>query len=324
LFGLFSALAGSPLTTDARPDVLSILSRVPSAFLLVWANLLVFNIANQRLPDAILEDKLNKPSRPLPSGCITESQARHLLIASIPVVLALSYCLGPWQETTLLFSFNWVYNDLKGSDEDFVVRNLLIAIGYGIYSSAALRVVCGSDASITVLGLYWIVLVILIMFTTQHIYDMRDQAGDKVRGRRSAPLVLGDGVARWTIAIPVIIWSVACPLFLGLGLWAYLVPVSLGLVVAGKTLLQRSPAHDKVSAKTWALWTVVLFSLPLFRQHTIVMDGLEYVFQMFSINSTYRGPLNLVALSSVAMLMESRRLRGLIMGGSVGGNQTLT
>ena len=32
-------------------------------------------------------------------------------------------------------------------------------------------------------------------------------AGDRARNRRTLPLVLGDWIARWTIAVPVMIWS---------------------------------------------------------------------------------------------------------------------
>lgn len=174
LFAVFGAVAGTTLSTNASPNIITVLSRIPSILLLVWSNLLVFNIANQRLPDAILEDKLNKPSRPLPSGRISGPQARRLLLIALPVVLALSFYLGPWQETLLLFSMNWMYNDLKGCDEDFVTRNLLIAIGHGLYNSAALRIACGVDSSITGRGIYWIVLVTCVIFTTGHIADLKD------------------------------------------------------------------------------------------------------------------------------------------------------
>lgn len=48
-----------------------------------------------------------------------------------------------------------------------------------------------------------------------HSQDMKDQDGDRSRGRRTAPIVLGDVVARSTIAISF--WSVVdyLPMVLG-------------------------------------------------------------------------------------------------------------
>jgi 4-hydroxybenzoate polyprenyltransferase len=323
LFAVFGAVSGTTLSTNASLNLFTILSRVPSILLLVWSNLLIFNIANQRLPDAILEDVLNKPSRPLPSGRISPLQARRLLLITLPIVLALSFYLGPWQETLLLFALNWMYNDLKGCDEDFVTHNLLIAIAYGLYNSAALRIACGVDSSITTLGVYWIIIVSCIIFTTTHIGDLKDQAGDKTRGRRSAPLVLGDGVSRWTIAVPVIVWSIACPFFLGVGYWGYLIPVTVGCVVSARTLLLRCSDDDTLTWKIWAMWTMVLFSLPLVKEHAVLRRSLEYIVDRLNIGSNCSKSLDLVAVSSIAMLIQSRRLCSHVFGAGFDRNETL-
>jgi 4-hydroxybenzoate polyprenyltransferase len=323
LFAVFGAVSGTTLSTISPLSLFTVLSRVPSIFLLVWSNLLVFDIANQRLPDAVLEDALNKPSRPLPSGRINPLQARRLLFIILPGVLALSFYLGPWQETLLLFSLNWMYNDLKGCDEDFVTRNLLIAIAYGLYNSAALRIACGVDSSITTLGVYWIILVSCVIFTTSHIGDLKDQAGDETRGRRSAPIVLGDGVARWAIAVAVIIWSITCPFFLGVRYWGYLIPVTVGCLVAIRTLLLRRSDDDTVTWKMWALWTVVLFSLPLVKEHAVLRDSLDYMVDRLYIGSDCSESLNLLGVSSIVILIQSRRLRSYIFDTGFGRNETL-
>jgi 4-hydroxybenzoate polyprenyltransferase len=323
LFAVFSAASGTTLSTISPINLFTILSRVPSIFLHVWSNLLVFDIANQRLPDAILEDALNKPSRPLPSGRISPLQAQRLLFIILPVVLALSFYLGPWQETLLLFSLNWMYNDLKGCDENFVSRNLLISIAYGLYNSAALRIACGAGSSITTLGLYWIILVSCVIFTTSHIGDLKDQAGDKTRGRRSAPLVLGDGVARWAIAVAVIVWSIACPFFLGVSYWGYLIPVTVGCLVAIRTLLLRRSDDDTMTWKLWAMWTIVLFSLPLVKEHAVLRDSLDYMVDRLYVRSDCSESLNLVGVSSVVILIQSRRLCSYVFDTEFGRNETL-
>lgn len=323
LFAVFGAASGTALSTNASPNLLAILSRIPSVILLVWSNLLIFDLANQRLPDAIVEDKLKNPSRPLPSGCITPLQTRRLLSISLPLVLAVNYYLGPWQETLLLFSVNWMYNDLKGCDEFFVIRNLLISLGYGLYNSAALRIACGADSLITTRGMCWILIVSGVIFTTNHISDMKDQAGDKTRGRRSAPLVLGDGVARWTIVVAVLGSSIACPLFFGLGFWGYFAPVTIGFAIAARTLLLRSSEDDSLTWKMWAIWTVVLFSLPLIKEHAIMTAGLEYIVDKLYVGSEGSQSMNLVGVSSMVILAKSRRLHSYVLSTRLDGNDTL-
>jgi 4-hydroxybenzoate polyprenyltransferase len=236
---------------------------MPLALAVVWVNLLIFDISNQRSPVAVEEDKINKPHRPLPSGRVTCKGARRLLLVLLPVALAFGWVMGVWEESLLLAAATWLYNDLGGSDENWILRNLLIAIGYGLYSSAALRVMVGSAHQLTTMGVHWVLLITLVMFTTQHICDIKDAEGDRIRGRRSAPIVLGDGWVRWSVAVPVVVSSISCPLFFGLGLPAYLFTLAMGGFVAFRTLAYRDLKSDKLTWKLWALWTCSLFALPL-------------------------------------------------------------
>lgn len=269
-FGLFGALAGPLLTTNNNPDVKEILGRVPQVLIWNWLNLLVFDIANQRFPDSAVEDTLNKPWRPLPTGLITAIQMRRLLLVTLPIALAINYLLGAWEETVLLFCMDWMYNDLKGMDEDFLVRNLLIALGYGMYHKGSMKVACGSEQTATSQGYSWMAIISGVIFTTMHIQDMKDTAGDRARNRRSAPLVLGDPVVRWTIAIPVLTWSYICPLFLGLGLAGFVLPLGLGLHVTGRILWLRDIKADRKTWKIWAAWLICLYLLPVMKNYSVL------------------------------------------------------
>lgn len=265
VFGIFGALAGPLLTMNESPDLLVILSRTPQVLLYNWANLLIFDLANQRLPEAVVEDSCNKPWRPLPSGRITVPQTRRLLLASLPVVLAINWSLGAWEETALLFALTWMYNDLNGGEEDFIVRNLIIGLAFGLYNGGALKIACGIDQSISTPGYHWVVLISCVIMTTMHVQDMKDQAGDKARGRRSAPLVLGDTAARWTIAVPIVVWSVACPLFLSVGPLGYLITGGAGSLIVGRIFMLRSVEADRKTWKLWTAWTALLYLLPLIK-----------------------------------------------------------
>lgn len=242
-----------------------ILARVPWVLLYNWANLLIFDLANQRLPEAVEEDAWNKPWRPLPSGRITVPQTRRLLLASLPVVLVINWSLGVWEETVLLFALTWMYNDLKGGEEDFIVRNLIIGFAFGLYNGGALRIACGIDGCITASGYSWVVLISCVIFTTMQVQDLKDLAGDKARGRRSAPLVLGDAASRWSIAVPVVVWSVLCPLYLKVGPLGYLVTFALGAVIVARIFIWRNIDADRKTWKLWTAWTALLYLLPVIK-----------------------------------------------------------
>ena len=163
-----------------------------------------------------------------------------------------------------------MYNDLGGADEDFVIRNIINGFAFAAYSSGATRVVGGyTDAhfSLNTAGFQWLALVGAIVFSTLQVQDLKDQEGDRARERSTAPLVLGDGLARWTIAIPVIFWSVACPAFWDLGYWGFVLPVSVGCMVTARVLLMRSRRADVATWKAWSAWMIVLYLLPLFKDH---------------------------------------------------------
>ena len=75
-----------------------------------------------------------------------------------------------------------------------------------------------------------------------------DQEGDRARNRGTLPLVLGDWTARWTIAVPVLFWSFACPKFWELDIYGWIMPAIFGSVVALRVLMFRDIVADK---KTW-------------------------------------------------------------------------
>jgi 4-hydroxybenzoate polyprenyltransferase len=84
-----------------------------------------------------------------------------------------------------------------------------------------------------------------LIFSTVHLQDMLDQPGDAKRGRRTVPLVWGDGVARWTIAIPILGWGVWCPIFWRESHFWSLLTVAMACVVAVHTLVIRDVPGDK-------------------------------------------------------------------------------
>ncbi|KAF2726631.1 hypothetical protein EJ04DRAFT_452955 [Polyplosphaeria fusca] len=268
IFGVCIALAGPPFV-DGLENAALPLKRIPLVLLFNFTNLLVFDLSNQRLWESIKEDRLNKSWRPIPSGQMTRSETRRALQVLIPFVLAINhYGLNVGAETACIMVGCWSYNDLKAGDDNWIIRNAVIALGFGVFNWASLKVgvdgggISGSTG-ITAMGYTWICMYSLVVVTTMHVQDMKDQAGDKARGRRTAPLVLGDRVARWSLAIPIIIWAPACAFYcranIGLGVTASV----FGVYLSWRCLILRQSTEDRRTWHLWCVWTAILSLMPM-------------------------------------------------------------
>lgn len=265
-FGILGAISGKLLTTNPSPDIIHILLRIPKVAFYIWINVLVFELANQRLPEAVIEDKLNKPWRPLPNGRITPVQARRFLLSVLPLFLLISYWMGVWKETSILFILTYMYNDLKGGDENFIVRNMIIGAAFAFYNEGALRIACGPGHYPTTDGYFWTCVVSAVIFSTMHVQDLQDQEGDRAKGRSSAPIVLGDNAARWTVSVPIIFWSIICPLIWDIGILGWVPSAVVGSIVAVRELWLRDPESDHKTWVLWACWLSCLYFVPVFKE----------------------------------------------------------
>ncbi|KAI0182725.1 UbiA prenyltransferase family-domain-containing protein [Xylaria flabelliformis] len=268
LFALFSMLSNrfTVVSSQIEPQ-LPIYSRIFRVVLWIWLQLLVLDLSNQRLPDSVSEDKLNKPWRPITSGRITVEGARRLLLMSIIITLAVSHYLGVTSEALLLFTENWMYNDLGLANSNWLIRNLINAIGITSIGAGATRVACGDLVFKVAPAARWWLLCAGMIATTIHVQDLYDQEGDAVRGRSTVPLVYGDGIARWSVGAGVLIWSAVFPACLNLHFrehWiGYVGPALLGMWFTARVLTLKGVSDDKRTFKVWALWTVCMYSLPL-------------------------------------------------------------
>ncbi|KAI0162649.1 UbiA prenyltransferase family-domain-containing protein [Pestalotiopsis sp. NC0098] len=266
-FGIFGALSGSAFVSPASGSFQVVL-RLPMVILFNWSNLLIFDLANQRLPSSFAEDALNKPWRPGPSGLVGPTQLRQAMLFCIPAVIALHYTvLGTGSEATALAVLTWLYNDLCGGDEHWVLRNVIIAAAFGLYNAGSLKVAAGlqpgQTGDLTEQGHIWVLAISAVILTTMHVQDLKDQEGDRARGRRSAPLVLGDRACRWTIALPVLFWSLFLPWCLRCSvLGVAFGTIFLGLWVAFRCMAYSGNKADRRTWELWALWTASLYALP--------------------------------------------------------------
>lgn len=235
----------------------------------VWANYIPFAINNQSSAPAIAEDLINKPWRPLPQRRITPAQAKRLMLCLYIATPCVSIAVtgGLRQNIALIFLGIW-YNNFGGADSHPLVRNAINALGYVCFTSGAMEVALSAplpflDAgSISRLS-QWLCILAGVIFTTVHTQDMYDQAGDAIRSRRTLPLVIGDGPARWTIAFWMLVWGILCPTFWGVSFPYFGMIFSLAMLVAMRTLCYGTISKDKTTFVFWNMWISSLYILPL-------------------------------------------------------------
>ncbi|KAH7196396.1 UbiA prenyltransferase family-domain-containing protein [Fusarium flagelliforme] len=262
LFGITGALSNGELFDGPHSHPIDVLSRLPKVILSNVLTIVLFNFANQRSPDSVLEDSINKPWRPIPSGMITPEQTRRAALFVAPIALACNYSLGVGSEGLFMQVLTFYYNDLCGSDE--IVRDGIIAVAYAVVNIMSLKLCIGPENTVSTQGMMWIAIISGIILTTMSVQDLKDQKGDKARDRKTMPLVIGDSRTRIIIACCVPFWSVLCARFwdLEMGLIYYL-PLALGAVVTWRVLMKRTAEEDSKTWKLWCAWHTVVYFIPL-------------------------------------------------------------
>ncbi|KAF7173190.1 hypothetical protein CNMCM6106_007320 [Aspergillus hiratsukae] len=272
IFGITNALAALDFRSVQSPSspYLNTVHRIPLIIGWVGINLLPLTMNNQRSPSSIAEDSLNKPWRPLPSGRLSGSQTKRLMLGFYALALVYSFYSGGYRQCLGLIVLGTCYNSFGAGDHNPVIRNIINALGYFCFNSGAVEVALGSgsagftETSARQYSLrLWIMVITAIILTTMHVQDMCDQEGDAKRGRRTLPLVIGDTAARWSIALPMPVWGVICPLLAGSGPLAGGLSVVLAFAVAIRMLMWRDTASDRMTFRVWNLWISVVYMLPL-------------------------------------------------------------
>lgn len=242
----------------------------------VWANLLLLSVNNQRSSLSLAEDAVNKPWRPLPQGRISPEQSKTLLHWLYAITPAISTLAGGGlrQNFGLVFLGVW-YNQFGGGDCNPLLRNGIVAVGYFCFASGALEVSLGFPLPMPLTGspgseaavplLKWLGIIVVAIATTMHTQDMYDQEGDALRGRRTLPLVVGDGCARWVTVFWMGVWGIICPLSWGLSFLsgAFLLIFGLAATVGARGLMYRDVQSDKLTFWVWNVWLSCIFILPI-------------------------------------------------------------
>lgn len=248
--------------------------RIPLALTWLWTHLLIENISNQRLPGSIIEDSINKPWRPLPSRRLAGIQALQLLQILVPFTLVLSFFLGAFTPSATLMTFIWLYNDLDAAGTGPCQRNIVNSAGLACFGWGAMSVLLTgqeqrNDSSQDV-RLAWISLTAAVVATTVHTQDLPDIPGDKARGRKTMPLLYGEAWARGSLAVLILIWSLACLKYWNVGsLFVWFIQISIALAIIVLVTFRLGQFYDELSWKLWCIWATMLYMLPLFSRPII-------------------------------------------------------
>ncbi|KAI1207909.1 UbiA prenyltransferase family-domain-containing protein [Annulohypoxylon truncatum] len=200
IVGLLQAGTGGLLTSNPKPSFANICHHTPYVVLWNWVNLLSFNIANQRTEESIAEDMVNRAWRPIPSGLMNREEARSFLLILIPVGLCMSLFVGGVTESMLMLILTWMYNDLGGGNDNFIVRNGLNGVAFAVFTHASTVIAAnggksipkGDEIVLTPTAFIWLGIIASIVFTTLQVQDLPDMAGDRKRNRKTIPLVFGE------------------------------------------------------------------------------------------------------------------------------------
>lgn len=287
--GLLQASTGPLLTTNASPDIWAILGR--AYMVLAWngLNLLTFNVTNQRLPESIAEDSVNKPWRPIASGLITPVEAKRLLRILIPLTYVVSLLwTGGAFETLGMVAMTWLYNDLEGGDESVFLRHALNGCAFALHTYASTMIAANENnslawsilhegeemgVSMTPVALRWLVIQGCIVATTIHAMDLPDIDGDRKRNRKTLPLVIGERAARVWLALGCLAWSVLCLVYWDLirtNTIVCLVVLGWSALMAGRAIALWNVDATKRTYKMWCVWLTVIYALPSFASSTTV------------------------------------------------------
>ena len=199
--------AGSSLAPDQGHYQIGL--RLPLMLTWLWLHLLVENIANQRLPEAVVEDRENKPWRPIPMGRLSSEEAQGVLRIAVPLALGISFILGSFVPSVTLMTFIWLYNDLDGSSTGPMQRNIITTAGLCCFGWGAVTTLLAGDIGTEGERLLyqWGALTAAVVVTTVHAQDFPDIAGDIARGRQTIPLLYGSTFSRVNLAVLAIGWG---------------------------------------------------------------------------------------------------------------------
>ena len=222
LFAMAALQATGQWTADSVATTLS------RCFIYFSLYVYAFCLSNQIVGSA--EDRVNKPDRVLPSGLITTRGAVIRWFVAMALFPTVAWLLGRWP--ILRWALAWQaifigYNFLGFHRHWFTKNIVFITSGTVALLAPAWELVAPLDDT----AWRWIVVIAVAFGATLHLQDLRDIDGDRVVGRRTLPMVLGQERTRWFLEVTI----GAFPAFMYFGL-IHPAPLTTPVLVAQASL----------------------------------------------------------------------------------------
>ncbi|NJO82022.1 MAG: UbiA family prenyltransferase [Blastochloris sp.] len=255
--GLLFAVAAWHTPVGMSRSLFEVLGQA-GLYLLLYA--LVFCVPNQIV--GIAEDRLNKPTRPLPSGMLTVRGAwvRWGVAMFLFTLLGWWWQVLPW---VVLWQVTSLIHNLGHGDRHYVTKNLAMCAGV----IAQLAGVWSLVAPLTLTVWTWITVPALSMLMHVSVQDLRDTVGDHVVGRRTLPLVIGWKHSRYLLAVAFLALPVGSQLILfapaGVTLSEWVCSGLLTgccLVIAGRLYWYAAPEAQQCTYMLFTYWYCLLLA----------------------------------------------------------------
>ncbi|KAJ7885019.1 UbiA prenyltransferase family-domain-containing protein [Mycena leptocephala] len=262
----FQATVSLRNTEDFPPVIVvgSVLSGIPeprSLFhAIVWheLHLLPFQIYG------VEEDRISKPSRPLPAGRLTVQTAQKIYLVLIALSLWSSASHGLLGPGLLHIATSLAYNE-GGLSKYWLLKSFMGSIGYMCYCFG-MTVIFDHGRPLSRTSIIAVVLSGLIFTTTGHAQDFRDRDGDMVMGRKTLAIVLPQTFARWSLTALILAWTVGLVYLWGPPMVISAVFFALAVYTTANYVKDYSQEADRVSYWWYNIWLIVAHILPLFKR----------------------------------------------------------
>ncbi|KAJ6460132.1 UbiA prenyltransferase family-domain-containing protein [Mycena vitilis] len=204
-----SLIPGMMYTTAAlrslnpTPSTVHVAHSLARSFVYFLLYIYSFDLANQI--SGLAEDRINKPDRPLSSGRVSLRGAYTRWYITTATYLLVSNVWGVLHWGALWVAIT-VYTSFFGGDKHWFTKNLVFM---SVGSLCLLHASWGLVAPVTSSEWRWAVMLSGVFGVVANIQDLRDVDGDRASGRRTLPIVLGDGSFRRIMAAVI----VAAPFF---------------------------------------------------------------------------------------------------------------
>jgi len=176
----------------------------------IYALLYIYTFCLSNQVTGVEEDRLNKPHRPLVTGLLTLKEAKWRMY-----IVNLIYLAYGWYCGLFWYTLGWImvslYMNMFGGSNHWVTKNLF-AISIGTFllfgSQWHFAVPAGAPGDWQVQK-YFAIMSIWAGFALP-LQDLRDEDGDRLKGRKTLPLALGMERARkwlcfhYLLILPVI------------------------------------------------------------------------------------------------------------------------